>query len=361
MGFSAPIQVLKADGGTMNMESSMDFPAQTVLSGPAASIMGAIPHAPEDKTAVVLDIGGTTTDIAFLVNKVPLLEPFGIQRGKYKSLIRSLRTDSKGIGGDSACRVEDGKLCIGPHRKGPSLALGGPLPTPTDAMNVLGVLSLGDTAKSLEGITRLGKELGLDAPAAAERIFRKTCSIIMKKTFEMIEQINSQPVYTVHEFLEGYTLKPDILMVLGGPAAQFAKKLEELYQIPTISVANASVANAIGAACARTTCEVSLNADTEQGKIAAHEEDFLKNVSHSYTEEDFCSTAFDLLRKKALKSGADPENLEEMEMVEFATFNIVRNFTPRGRLFRCKAQVKPGLIKGYEKFYRKNIHVTSIP
>ncbi|MCG8689346.1 MAG: hydantoinase/oxoprolinase family protein, partial [Desulfobacterales bacterium] len=97
-GLTIPIQILKADGGTMTLDASMHFPAQTVLSGPAASIMGAIPHAPEGQDAIVLDIGGTTTDIAFLVDKAPLLEPVGIRRGQYKSLIRSLRTDSKGIG-----------------------------------------------------------------------------------------------------------------------------------------------------------------------------------------------------------------------------------------------------------------------
>ncbi|MCG8532120.1 MAG: hydantoinase/oxoprolinase family protein, partial [Desulfovibrionales bacterium] len=65
-GLTLPIQILKADGGTMSLESSMEFPGQTVLSGPAASIMGAIPHAPVGQDAIVLDVGGTTTDIAFL-------------------------------------------------------------------------------------------------------------------------------------------------------------------------------------------------------------------------------------------------------------------------------------------------------
>ncbi len=57
-GLTVPIQILKADGGTMSLEASMHFPGQTVLSGPAASIMGAIPYAPEGQDAIVLDIGG---------------------------------------------------------------------------------------------------------------------------------------------------------------------------------------------------------------------------------------------------------------------------------------------------------------
>jgi len=162
MGLSIPIQILKADGGTMSLESSMAFPGQTVLSGPAASIMGAIPYAPKKQDAIVLDIGGTTTDIAFLVNKAPLLEPMGIQRGQYKSLIRSLQTDSKGIGGDSAVRVKDRDLVIGPDRKGPAMAFGGPEPTPTDALIVLGLMPEGNAENARKGIHQIALELGLE-------------------------------------------------------------------------------------------------------------------------------------------------------------------------------------------------------
>jgi N-methylhydantoinase A len=348
-GLTVPIQILKADGGTMSLEASMHFPGQTVLSGPAASIMGAIPYAPEGQDAIVLDIGGTTTDIAFLVDKVPLLEPVGIQRGRYKSLIRSLRTDSKGIGGDSAVRVIDGNLTIGPDRQGPAMAFGGPLPTPSDAMVVLGVMDTGDRDKAAAGIHTIAQALGLTDAAAAEKIFKTCCTIILKKTFEMIDQINSQPVYTVHDFLEGYKLSPQKILVLGGPAPYFAQKIEDLYQIDTFAVPDSPVANAVGAALARTTCEVSLYADTEQGIVTAHEEDFAEPISKTFSEDDLMETAYNLLREKALNSGADPENMDEVEVVEFQKFNIIRNFSPRGKIFRTKMQLKPGLIKGYEK------------
>ncbi len=348
-GLRVPIHILKADGGTMTLESSMAFPGQTVLSGPAASIMGAIPHAPEKQDAIVLDIGGTTTDIAFLVDKAPLLEPVGIQRGRYKSLIRSLRTDSKGIGGDSALRVdESGQLTVGPDRKGPAMAFGGPMPTPTDALVVLGLMDEGNREKATEGIHGIALQLGLEDTDAAEAIFKKCCSIILKKTFEMIDQINSMPVYTVHEFLEGYKLSPSKILILGGPSKYFAEKIEDMYQIETVAVPESAVANAIGAACARTTCEVSLNADTEQGVVTAHEEDFAEPISKTFSEDDLIETAYGLLKEKAINSGADSENLDEVEVVEFQKFNIVRNFSPKGKIYRTKIQIKPGLIKGYE-------------
>ncbi len=348
MGLSIPIQILKADGGTMSLESSMSFPGQTVLSGPAASIMGAIPYAPKKQDAIVLDIGGTTTDIAFLVNKAPLLEPMGIQRGRYKSLIRSLQTDSKGIGGDSVVRVKDKEISIGPDRKGPAMAFGGPEPTPTDALIVLGLMPGGNKENAVKGIHQIALELGIGDADAADKIFKKCCSIILKKTFEMIDKINSQPVYTVHEFLENYKISPRKILLLGGPAPYFAKKIEELYHIKTIAVPESSVANAIGAALARTTCEISLNADTEQGIVTAHEEDFAEPISKTYSEDDLIETAHTLLKEKAMNSGADPDNIDDVEVVEFQKFNIVRNFTPKGKIFRTKMQLKPGLIKGFE-------------
>jgi N-methylhydantoinase A len=347
-GLKVPIQILKADGGTMSLEASMAFPGQTVLSGPAASIMGAIPYAPEGQDAIVLDIGGTTTDIAFLVDKAPLLEPVGIKRGRYKSLIRSLRTDSKGIGGDSIVRVKEKKLVIGPDRKGPAMAFGGPEPTPTDALIVLGLMAEGDENNSQTGIHKIAKELGMTDIEAADKIFKQCCSIILKKTFKMMDQINSKPVYTVHEFLEGYKINPEKILLLGGPARYFAKKIEELYNIETIAVPESSVANAIGAALARTTCEVSLDADTEQGIVTAHEEDFAEPVSKTFDEDQLIETAYSLLKEKAVNSGAD-EELDDVEVVEFQQFNIVRNFSLRGKIFRTKMQIKPGLIKGYDK------------
>ena len=349
MGLTVPIQILKADGGTMTLEASMDFPAQTVLSGPAASIMGAIPYAPEGQDAVVLDIGGTTTDIAFLVDKTPLLEPVGIQRGGYRSLIRSLRTLSKGIGGDSALRVNDkGKLTVGPDRIGPAMAFGGAVPTPTDALVVLGLMEAGDQGRARQGIKFIADQLGMAEKEAAEHIFKICCNIILKKTFEMIDTLNAKPVYTVHDFLEGYTFSPDTILLMGGPARFFAKKIQEMYQLETIAVPYASVANAIGAALARTTCEVTVNADTEQGVVTAHEEDFSEPVSKSFSKDDLLEIAYRLLQDKAKNAGAEPDTLNEVEMVEFQEFNIVRNFSPRGKILRTKIQLKPGLIHGYE-------------
>ncbi|MCX5838790.1 MAG: hydantoinase/oxoprolinase family protein, partial [Deltaproteobacteria bacterium] len=142
-GINVPIYILKADGGTFDISQSVEFPVQTILSGPAASIMGILTTTGCSSDAIALDIGGTTTDIAVFADGVPLFEPFGVTIEGHKTLIRGLRTRSIGVGGDSVVRFQEGKLSIGPEREGPAAAFGGPFPTPTDAMIVLGMTGIG--------------------------------------------------------------------------------------------------------------------------------------------------------------------------------------------------------------------------
>ena len=343
-GLTVPLQILKADGGTMNLPTSMEFPGQTILSGPAASIMGAIPHASENQDMLVLDIGGTTTDLAVLVNKAPLLEPIGISRGRYKSLIRALKTTSQGIGGDSEVKVIDGALDIGPKRKGPAMAFGGPMPTPTDAMIYLNIMDLGgDVKKAEKGMKEIASQLECSPWEAAEEIVNQTCALIVDLTRSMVEQLNSQPVYTVHEFLEGYRIVPQKILLLGGPAPYLAARIGEISGIETQAVPMSAVANAIGAALARTTCEISLFADTTQNIISAPEEGYQEEITSNFCKADALKTAKELLDKKAVLFGADPDKIES-EVIEFHEFNVVRRFSLQGKIFRVKMQIKPGLI-----------------
>jgi N-methylhydantoinase A len=164
----------------------------------------------------------------------------------------------------------------------------------------------------------------------------------------MVREINSKPVYTVHEVYEDYTVKPKKVLVLGGPAHHFSQNLEKHFDLKVKVVPRWSVANAIGAALARTTCEVTLFADTEQGKASAPEENFFQNVSQLFSREDAIKIAYDLLKKKAVNRGADPRDLD-MEVLEDLEFNMVRGFYTTGKNIRIKVQVKPGLIHGYDQ------------
>ncbi|NTU60449.1 MAG: hydantoinase/oxoprolinase family protein, partial [Deltaproteobacteria bacterium] len=142
LGLHVPLYLLRADGGTQ-LAASIRNPAETALSGPAASIMGAAALDDLSEDTITLDIGGTTTDISLFLGGVPLLEPRGATIGRFQTQIRSLFTRSTGAGGDSLVAVENGALKVGPKRLGPPAAFGGNHPTPTDALVVLG-RALGD-------------------------------------------------------------------------------------------------------------------------------------------------------------------------------------------------------------------------
>ncbi len=356
-GLNLPIRILKADGGNMQFDASIDFPVQTILSGPAASVMGSIAFAPENEDCLVMDIGGTTTDMAIFVNRVPLLDPLGITLGNYKTLIRSLDTHSIAIGGDSAVVLENGRLKIGPERRGPALAYGGPAPTPTDALFVLEDRKDGDREKSLRGIKPLAAALGLPLEDAARAIFTNTCDQILSEARQMVKRVNSKPVYTVHELLEGYTVDPRKLLVLGGPAPYFARQFDESSEYSVQVVPRWTVANAIGAALARTTCEVTVFADTQEGIVIAPNENYTKRISSQFSVDDAVRIAFKLLKKKALQRGANSKHLE-MELIEKMQFNMVRGFSTTGKNIRIRVQVKPGLIHGQDRLLEKIAQAT---
>lgn len=351
-GLNVPIRILKPDGGNMRFDASIDHPAQTILSGPAASVMGSVAFAPKDEACLVLDIGGTTTDMAVLVDGVPLLDPLGITIGDHKTLIRSLETVSIGVGGDSTVRVADGSILIGPDRMGLAMAYGGPMPTPTDAILVLGIGQGGDIEKAREGIQTVADALSTDLADAARRIYEKACRTILDEAAAMIARINAKPVYTVHELWEGYRLQPRRILVLGGPAPWFVDGLEKLSESRVDVIPRWTVANAIGAGLARTTCDVTLFADTERETATAPEEGFTTDIASGYGKEDAIETTLDLLRKKAIARGANPEHLE-LEVIEAMSFNMVRGFYTTGKNIRVRAQVKPGLIHGYDPIAEK--------
>ena len=347
-GVVVPLRILRPDGGNMSFDSSVDYPAQTILSGPSASVMGAIAYAPKRGTSLVLDIGGTTTDMAVLIDGVPLLAPLGIEIGPYKTLLRALRTRSIGIGGDSVVRYKDGLLTIGPDRMGRAMSYGGPVVTPTDAFCALGISSEGsDACRAVDGLAPLAEQMGVSVEQAAERIFDAACRQILAGAQEMIDDINRKPVYTVHELWEGSRIQPDHLLILGGPAPQFADRLRSMIPGTVTVVPHWHVANAIGCALARTTSEITLYADTSQHIALAAGEAYTRDIPQDFNLDDARQMALDLLKEKALRRGAHPDSLES-EIIEEYQFNMIRGFRTIGKNIRIRVQIKPGIIQGYD-------------
>jgi hypothetical protein len=143
-------------------------------------------------------------------------------------------------------------------------------------------------------------------------------------------------------------VNPSGLIVIGGPAKELAPRLESMSGWQARVPPDYDVANAIGAAMARTTCEVTVMADTDRRYVIAPEEGYVDTIDWRATKKEVIRIAFDLLRKKALRLGAREENLQ-MELLEDHEFRMVQGFYPVGRNIRVRAQVKPGLISPYSE------------
>jgi len=112
----APLMIVKGDGSLINVESALRRPVGTVLSGPAASVLGACAlsgHA----DAIVADMGGTTTDIAVVRGGQPELSFDGALVGQWRPMVEAVKIYAIGLGGDSEVRFGGGEgLVIGPRR-----------------------------------------------------------------------------------------------------------------------------------------------------------------------------------------------------------------------------------------------------
>ena len=117
-GITAPLMVVRGDGALMSAGQAKERPIETILSGPAASIVGAR-WLTGAQTALVSDIGGTTTDIALLKEGRPAIDPDGARVGAYRTMVEAVAMRTHGLGGDSEVAMRAGLaggITLGPRR-----------------------------------------------------------------------------------------------------------------------------------------------------------------------------------------------------------------------------------------------------
>ncbi|MCS7220968.1 MAG: hydantoinase/oxoprolinase family protein [Anaerolineae bacterium] len=112
---SATLMVVRGDGALLRAEVALEHPVETILSGPAASIVGAH-HLTGLDNAIVVDMGGTTTDTAVLVRGRPGIRDDGAQVGGWRTLVRAVDVQTTGLGGDSLIQIAGRQMQIGPER-----------------------------------------------------------------------------------------------------------------------------------------------------------------------------------------------------------------------------------------------------
>nr|WP_305112727.1 hydantoinase/oxoprolinase family protein [Shinella lacus] len=118
-GIHVPMMVVRGDGALISAAEARLRPIETILSGPAASLVGAR-HLTGLDDAVVSDIGGTTTDVAVLDKGRPKLDAEGAVVGGYRTMVEAVAMRTFGLGGDSEVRINDrglkAKIDLGPRR-----------------------------------------------------------------------------------------------------------------------------------------------------------------------------------------------------------------------------------------------------
>jgi len=139
LGISAPLMIVKGDGSLVRADWAIRRPIETVLSGPAASVVGAW-HLAGRRDAWVVDVGGTTTDIAVLHDGHPRLNVEGARVGRWRTMVEAVDMHTAGLGGDSQVHVDehwasgrDG-LSVGPRRVVPLCLLASEHPAVVDEL-----------------------------------------------------------------------------------------------------------------------------------------------------------------------------------------------------------------------------------
>jgi len=120
MNITAPLMVVKGDGSLMSDDTARERPIETILSGPAASVVGsaALLGKTDIDRSVVVDVGGTTTDIAVLDGGLPRLSVRGARVGEWRTSIHAVDARTVGLGGDSVIEYSQHSedFVIGPGR-----------------------------------------------------------------------------------------------------------------------------------------------------------------------------------------------------------------------------------------------------
>ncbi len=315
-GVNVPLMIMRGDGGVMEISEMKKRPVLTMLSGPAASVMGSLMYL-RASNGVYFEVGGTTTNIGVIKNGRPAIDYSVV--GGHPTYISSLDVQVLGVAGGSMVRADkSGIIDVGPRSAhiagldyavftdtdkivGPKVEFFSPKEgDPADyvkvvmedgsevtitnscAANVLGLVtpehfSYGNVESARKAMQALADYCGTTVEDIAKQI--------MEKAYAKIEPV-------ILGLAEKYKLEKDqiSLVGVGGGAASliiyFSNKMGVKYSIPE----NAEVISSIGVALAMV-------------------RDVVERILPSPTEEDIRNLKNEALNK-AIESGATAESVE---------------------------------------------------
>jgi len=281
-GIEAPLMIMRGDGGVMGIDEMRERPVMTMLSGPAASTVGALMYL-KVSNGIFVEVGGTSTDIGVIKNGRPMIDYAVI--GGQRTMVNSMDVHTAGVAGGSMIRAKKGGLIhVGPRSchianlpyvsytpveeltnlkiktiqpqegdpddyiavesdKGYQYAL-----TTTGAATVLGIIeegdySFGNKESCIKGFEVLGEYIGMNAEEAARAVLdnaTETCIEIIK---ELAEKYN---VETSQISIVGGGGGAKVLVPFIGDKTDFPVKLADKAEvISSIGVAMALVRDVV--------------------------------------------------------------------------------------------------------------------
>ncbi len=266
-GIDAQVFFGQNDGTLMAVEYAMRYPILTIACGPTNSLRGAS-YLSGYSDALVIDVGGTTTDVGVLIQSFPRESSLAVDIGGARTNFRMPDLLSIGLGGGTIVRIqEDGTFTVGPDSVGyrlpeKGLIFGGDTLTTTDVVVALGKAELGDR------------------------------SLVAHLDRELLEQIYARMVEMVEETIDKMKTSADPVPVIlvGGGSILLPDQLKGASEV--ILPENFGVANAIGAAIAQVSGQIE--------RVFA-----LDELGREQTLELAKSMAI----MEAVKAGADPKQV----------------------------------------------------
>lgn len=193
----APLMIVKGDGSMMGESAIHDRPIETILSGPAASVIGAkylLEQSGEAQNALIVDIGGTTTDIALLKGGLPRLNLNGARVGNWQTNVIAIDIRTIALGGDSQILLDhEGNLQVGPKRIIPLSYLGYCFPKINEELMRIdedrGLLPL---RNNTDFWIRVGRKTETDQDLLTQKILSAVTESPLS-LFQLVKETNSAP------------------------------------------------------------------------------------------------------------------------------------------------------------------------
>ena len=266
-GIDAPLYMTQNDGTVMRADFAEEFPIYSFASGPTNSMRGAAFLSGLDD-AIVVDVGGTTTDVGVLQAGFPREANNVVEISSVRTLFRMPDLLSIGLGGGSL--ISPDGMTIGPQSVGhritsEALVFGGDALTATDIAVAAGLVDLGD------------REVTASLDSTQIKAARGRMTAMIDEAVDRMK-VDATPVP---------------LIAVGGGAFLVPDDLPGVSEV--IQVEHRGVANAVGAAIAQVSGEVD-QVFNDTGRIAAIED------------------ATRLAKQRTVQAGADPDTLTVVEV-----------------------------------------------